>query len=102
MTIPDGYLSTGILTRPPGTTILQIRIENNTPLLQFQTIYIYDWDSGSPVLLQIKDYFISPNGVNIIEYPLVVTDYSDKRDVTLYEVVYGPTTPGVIVTFSNI
>lgn len=102
MAIPAGYLSTGVLTRPTDTTILQINIVNNTSTLQFQTFYIYSLDSGSAVLLQSKNYFMPPNGTNLMDFPLVLTNYNDKRNIILYEVVYGPSSPGIIVTFSNI
>lgn len=97
----SNFISTGALTRPENTTTLTITIQNTTSNLQFQTIYIYDLDSGSSVLVLQKNYILAPNSTVSVDYKLLNTDYSDYVDITTYEIVYGPTTPGVVVTFSN-
>lgn len=95
------FVSSGILNRPPGTTTLRITIQNTTPDLQFQSIFIYDWDSFSPVLVFQKNYVLAPNSTTTVDYALLNISYSDFRDIKKYEVVYGPLTQGVNVTLSN-
>lgn len=98
----ENFTSTGVLTRPSGTTILQILLRNSSPSLQFQTIYIYDWDTGTAVLVSVNNYVIPGNGSNSIEFPLVVSSYSDSSNITLYEVVYGPKNSNISMFSFNI
>lgn len=98
----DDFISTGVLTRPPGTKILEIILRNTSTSLQFQSLYFYDHDSGYPVLVYSKNYFIPANGANVIEFPLLVESYGDSRNIILYEVVYGPINANVTATFFNI
>lgn len=98
----ENFTSTGVLTRPFGTTILQILLRNSSSSLQFQTVYIYDWDTGVAVLVSVNNYIIPANGSNTIDYPLVIDNYSDPRDIKLYEVVYGPINPSISVFLFNI
>ncbi|MBB6622748.1 hypothetical protein [Clostridium gasigenes] len=98
----DDFLSTGVVRRPVDTKILRIVLRNTSQSLAFQSIYIYNWDTGSAVLVDSKNYFVSANGFNTIDFPLVINGYGDTRNIILYEVYYGPTSPDITVTFSNI
>ena len=83
----DDFLSTGVLRRPVDTKILRIVLRNTSQSLAFQSIYIYNWDTGSAVLVDSKNYFVSANGFNTIDFPLVINGYGDTRNIILYEVV---------------
>lgn len=96
------FTSTGVLTRPIGTKSLEINLKNTSTSLQFQSLYFYDYDSGYPVLVFHKNYFIPSNGTTVIEFPLLVESYGDQRNIILYEVVYGPINPNITATFFNI
>lgn len=96
------YISTGVVQRPAGTTALKIVIQNTGTALTFQSISVYDWDSGSAVLINAKNYFVPGNATNTAEIPLVIGEYGDILNVQLYEVVYGPTSPTINVTITNI
>lgn len=94
--------STGIVKRPSGTTTLRIIITNNTANLIHQTMYIYSHNNNNKFLINVKNYIVQPNNVLTSNFPLVSTAYGDSYSIDFYEVVYGPSTNNVIVSFENI
>lgn len=92
--------STGILTRPLNSSKVIITYKNNTPCLRFRSVYIYNWDSKSPILFYSNNHFIVPNGTYVVEIPLVSTNYDECCNVTYYEVVYEPVNADVVVKIS--
>ncbi|WP_297521800.1 hypothetical protein [uncultured Clostridium sp.] len=92
--------STGILTRPTDATKLVISYKNNTARLRFRSIYIYNWDSKSPILFHSNNHFIVPNGTCIVEIPLISSDYGENCSVTDYEVIYEPVDQDILIKLS--
>lgn len=95
-------VSTGILSRPAGTTTLNITITNNTANLIYQTIYIYSYTNNVQTLINVKSYFVQANSNITSSFLLVNTLYGESYSIDSYELVYGPTTPNVNVTFNNV
>ncbi|MGL5615047.1 MAG: hypothetical protein ACRDD2_02285 [Sarcina sp.] len=94
--------SSGVLIRPNNLDTLKISIKNNFCTLVFQTISIYDLDGDTPKLVHLQNYFIAPQGTNIIDFPLVLQDYDNSYDIKKLEVIYEPVNPNILVAFSFI
>ncbi|MGG5460993.1 hypothetical protein [Clostridium sp. B9] len=93
--------SCGILMRPENADTLVIILKNANPCLSFQTISIYDWDTGSPVLVHLQNYFIPGNGTNTIEFPLIYNGYDCSYIIDKYEVKTDPQIKGITVKIST-
>lgn len=95
-------ISTGIISRPAGTTTLNITITNNTANLVYQTISIYSYNNNVQTLVNVKSYFVQANSNVTYSFLLVNTLYGESYSIDSYELVYGPTTANVSVTFNNV